>query len=291
MNDFFKYLTVGNEIKNWGLYLNVAGKFLAEPYKEYPPVDHPSGYYFSFSKGRRLPEYQINYITDGQGVYEDESGSYQVLPGSVMIIHKNHWHRYKPHENIGWTEHYIGFNGPLADHFLEKLKVVPNKPVLRVGRHESLLHIYHKIFDLVITERPGYQEIASGLIVQLIGRLIAYDKQKNFNSKPLEKSIQELCFDMRNHNTTMPDIESYALTCNVGKDYFRNMFKKYTGMSPHQYFLDTKMIRAKELLLTTNYTVKEIGFQLGFQSAHYFNRYFLKKNGIAPGAFRKKSFG
>ena len=37
MNDFFKYITAGDEDRNWGLYLNVAGKSKILPKSPYPP--------------------------------------------------------------------------------------------------------------------------------------------------------------------------------------------------------------------------------------------------------------
>lgn len=286
MQEFFKYLTVGDEIRSWGMYVTVAGKSTAAPYTNYPLPEHPSGYYFNYLKGRILNEYQVNYITQGQGVFENESGSFNVVPGTVLIIRKNQWHRYKPDKKTGWVEHYLGFNGILADHFMREQRVLQGKCVIHVGKDESILGLYQKSFDILLSEKPGYQEIATGMIVQLLGILVACDKQKEFSSKPLEKSIQNLCFDMRSNPSKTFEIEQYAIDCHVGRDYFRNMFKKYTGMSPHQYYLNIKILRAKELLLTTNASVKEIGFLLGFQSAHYFNRCFLKKTGITPGKFK-----
>jgi transcriptional regulator GlxA family with amidase domain len=64
------------------------------------------------------------------------------------------------------------------------------------------------------------------------------------------------------------------------------MFKEYTGISPHQYHLDLKIMRAKELILTTDKNIKEISYELGFQSIHYFSRLFKKKAGQNPSELR-----
>lgn len=289
MKDFFKYLTVGNETKEWGLYLNVAGVSKTLPEKEYPSREHPSGYYFNYKNGRVLNEYQLNYITEGSGVFETTDNSYKVESGSLMIIRKGKWHRYKPDMQIGWTENYIGFDGTIADHFLKTKSVLQGNSVIPLGKHPELIDTYYKIFDLILDEKPGYQEISSGMIIKLLGHIVATQKQRDFTSKPLEKAIQNLRFDMRMDIVIMPELETYAAKCNVSTDYFRNMFKKYTGVSPHQYHLDLKLMRAKELLLTSNKSVKEICFELGFQSAPYFNRFFKKKIGVNPGELRNSS--
>lgn len=64
------------------------------------------------------------------------------------------------------------------------------------------------------------------------------------------------------------------------------MFKKYTGIAPHQYHIDLKIMRAKELILTTDKSLKEISYELKFQSIHYFSRLFKKKLGIPPSELR-----
>ena len=65
------------------------------------------------------------------------------------------------------------------------------------------------------------------------------------------------------------------------------MFKNYTGVSPLQYQLDLKVLRAKEMLLQTDRTVKEISYALGFQSIYYFSRVFKSKLGVAPTEIRR----
>src|SRR6056297_1794957 len=175
----------------------------------------------------------------------------------------------------------------IADHFLLQKSVLMGESILRIGKHEALIDAYYRIFTLVLEEKPGFQEIASGLVLNLLGYITAFQKQRGFTSKPLETSIQTLRFDMRKDILSVPDLEPYVSQSNVSKDYFRNMFKKYTGFSPHQYHMELKLMRAKELLLTTNKSIKEIAYELGFQSIHYFSRCFKKKLGVNPSEVRK----
>ena len=282
MNDFFKYLTVGDEIKDWGLYLNVAGKAQIEPYHSYPSTEHPTGYYFTWDEGRVLHEYQINYITQGKGILENELGTYTIHPGTLMITRKGLWHRYRPQKNKGWTEHYVGFDGELANRFLALKEVLNGRSVIHCGIREELLDTYYKIFNLVQKEDPGFQEIASGLVIKLLGYIVAFEKQQNFSGKQIEKVIQKARFMMRENVEKEVDINKLAGEFNIGYSYFRRIFKKYTGVSPHQYQLDLKIMRAKELILTSDKSIKEISYELGFQSIHYFSRYFKKKVGVSP---------
>lgn len=288
MKDFFKYIAASEEDKAWGLFLNVTGKSTIPSATVYPSLDHPSGYYFSWNNGRTLNEYQINYITEGAGVLENKRGKFVVKPGSLIIVRKGEWHRYRPIKSQGWVEHYIGFDGIFAKHFLLDNQILHGQSVINCGVREDLIDTYYKIFELIKSEKPGNQHIASGLVIKLLGYIVAWEKQKNFSGKAIEKLIQEARFYMRENIEGEINLEKLAQNNFVGYSYFRKMFKKYTGISPHQYHLELKLMRAKELILTTNKPLKEISYELGFHTTHYFSRLFKKKVGQNPSELRSK---
>ncbi|HKK63500.1 MAG TPA: AraC family ligand binding domain-containing protein, partial [Bacteroidales bacterium] len=113
MKDFFHYLTSSEEDENWGITLNVSGKTETAPHATYPSPKHPNGYFFTWNSGRVLNEYQINYITQGSGVFETREQVFELKTGSIFIIFPGVWHRYRPVSDKGWAENYIGFSGPV----------------------------------------------------------------------------------------------------------------------------------------------------------------------------------
>ncbi len=287
MRDSFKYLTVGEEDTNWGLFLNAIGSSTIESGNIYPPTEHPSGYYFNWNEGRVLQEFQINYITEGVGIFENKFGKFTIKPGSIIFTFPGVWHRYKPLAKSGWVENYIGFNGKIAKELLSHPLFTPKQAVLHVGIKEELLDTYLKIFNLVENEQPGFQQIASGMVMKLLGYIISFEKQKGFSGKRIAKVIEEARFMMRQDVEQAINLKEVAEQYNVGYSYFRQMFKKYTGVSPGQYHLQLRIIRAKELLISTNKSIKEISYELGFQSIYYFSNLFKKKEGKNPSEFRK----
>lgn len=74
----------------------------------------------------------------------------------------------------------------------------------------------------------------------------------------------------------------------MGYSKFRKLFKSETGYSPHQYHLNLRINKAKELLQTTELNIKEIAYQTGFESEFYFSKLFRKKSGISPTDYRTK---
>jgi transcriptional regulator GlxA family with amidase domain len=72
----------------------------------------------------------------------------------------------------------------------------------------------------------------------------------------------------------------------MGYSKFRKLFKEETGVSPHQYYLNLRIDRAKSLLQTTELNVNEVAFQSGFESEYYFSKFFKKKVNLSPTEYR-----
>jgi AraC-like DNA-binding protein len=64
------------------------------------------------------------------------------------------------------------------------------------------------------------------------------------------------------------------------------LFKKYTGLSPTQYFINLKIHLAKRMLQNSNTSIKEISYILNFETQEYFAKLFKKKTGMSPTEFR-----
>jgi len=285
MEDFFKYTTKSNEDKNWGLYINVAGCANILPGECYPPPGHPSEYSFSWKNGRILHEFQINYITSGEGILETKTGKYPVKEGSVIIVFPGMWHRYRP-SKAGWMEHYVGFNGTFANQLFQNEFFASRNPIFNIGFNERLLQSFHELFNLVDMEKAGYQQICSGLVVYILSTIISIKKNENFEGKQIEQTIQKACLIIRENIDKNMNIEKLALDLNIDYSIFRKMFKEYTGISPGQYHLTLRIRQAKDLLINTNLSIKEISYRLGFESIFYFSRVFKSKTGINPTEYK-----
>ncbi len=282
----FKYITASEEDKEWGLHLNVVGIAGIEKSSDYPPAGHPSGYTFDWRAGRTLHEYQINYITEGFGIFENKHGSFRITPGTIIILFPGEWHRYRPLKKTGWKEHFIGFDGSLASTLLKADFFRKESPIIKINFRKELHDLFLMIFENAFSEKAGYQQICTGLIITYIGQIISIIKNKEFEGKDIEKRIQQACLILRDNLESNIDARELAGGLNTGYSYFRNMFKKYTGMSPVQYHLQLRIKKAEDLLLMTKKPVKEIAYELGFQSIYYFSRLFKNKTGKNPSDFR-----
>lgn len=87
----------------------------------------------------------------------------------------------------------------------------------------------------------------------------------------------------------LPSVKMFADKCCLSPNYFGDLVKKETGKTPVEYIQAKVIDIAKEELHSTDDTITEIAYRLGFQSSQHFNRYFKRITGLTPTEFRKHS--
>jgi AraC family transcriptional regulator, transcriptional activator of pobA len=89
-----------------------------------------------------------------------------------------------------------------------------------------------------------------------------------------------------NSKTGLPTVTILAKQLNVSPSYLSDMLRTVTGQNTQQHIHNKLIEKAKDILITTNLTVGEIAFQLGFEHSQSFSKLFKAKNGISPLEFR-----
>lgn len=290
--NFIKYLTYNQKNVDIGLYILNAGYNLIRPNEPYPAAEHPITYKFEWNTGRKLQEFQLNYIVEGEGYFESESAKKQLIkPGSLMILFPEEWHRYKPVKSVGWNEYWIGFNGALANTLVQQKILSPQSPVLHIGFNENILRLFREITEVVKSERFNFQITAAGILLQIIGSFTELTSEKYYAKNEKELLIRQARMMLADNLQEPKSPAEIARKLNIGYSSLRKLFKGYVGISPSQYQMQHRIIKAKELLTNQNTEIKQIAYSLGFDSTSHFTKTFKNKTGIAPGKFRKNSVG
>ncbi len=284
----YDYLNISEADDNWGIYVLGAGLADVPPHTKYPPTKHPANYMFSWKNGRTLPSFQIIYITKGEGIFETRTLKKKIIKdGSIIFIAPNTWHRYCPNKETGWKEYWISFNGEQAKKFLDKNILQKNKPIIEIGLNETIIKIFNQILDLLENEPIGFREIISSLSYQIIAQINSAEQIKQFGGKNIEKIILKAKIILAENVSKQINFEYLAEELNVGYSWFRKMFQRYTQLAPAQYFQLLKLNKAKTLLVETTMQISEISEFLGFRTQYYFSKFFKKRTGYSPSAWRK----
>lgn len=91
---------------------------------------------------------------------------------------------------------------------------------------------------------------------------------------------------IRNHIDTNLSIAAIAAHMGYNPDYLGKCFRRWHGVGLKEYIANRRMQQAKNRLLTTTLSVKEIAASLGYREENRFIKFFLYHEGISPTAFR-----
>jgi AraC family transcriptional regulator len=112
------------------------------------------------------------------------------------------------------------------------------------------------------------REYTSGLSPSKLRRVIAY----------IRENLQ--------HDLTLSEL---AEAVGLSSHHFRHLFKQSTGLAPHQYLLQCRVERARQLLLQrSNMTVAEIAAAVGFCDQSHLARHMKRLLGVTPKNIREK---
>ena len=165
---------------------------------------------------------------------------------------------------------------PLSDTFLHI------KP-LHLARFQNEFSDLYKIW----TERdPDYYFRAMSLFYKLLANI--EKEYENNLASPIYNKIKPALLMM---NTSFSDadlgISDLAAAIGVSETYFRRCFENHMNISPLAYLNGIRIERAKELLQSGFYGVREIAPLCGFRDSKYFSTAFRKACGVSPSAYKK----
>ncbi|MGH1517937.1 helix-turn-helix domain-containing protein [Chryseobacterium sp. JK1] len=88
-------------------------------------------------------------------------------------------------------------------------------------------------------------------------------------------------------NEKLPSVKAVSQKLNVSTNYLSDMLKGITGKTTLQHIHDKLIETAKIKLSTTNMTISEISYELGFEHPQSFAKLFKNKTNISPNQFRR----
>lgn len=166
----------------------------------------------------------------------------------------------------------------------------PTKPVYHVGYMDRLEDLYHYALDTAQEEAVHTQRTLAGVVNLLIGMMYSLERNielgKNQEHVNMVNRARKRIREALEENLT---IQQIATDMGVSYSNFRKLFKEFTGVSPALYQQELRLQRAKELLSTTNLSVKQIAYKLCFDSPDYFSAKFKAKINLRPSEFREQT--
>lgn len=270
-----------------------------EPFEHIPegiPGSVINGFYsISLKKGFRSPV-KFKY---GQQTYDFDEGVLSFMsPGQIGGFDPR---KFSSPEQTGWLLLFhpdLLWNTTLA----KKIKTygffdyAVNEALFLSDKEEVILN---QILDNISREyQNNIDKFSHDIMITQIDSLLNYSErfyQRQFLTR--RKTNHQLLDQLNDRLTAyfedghkmgggLPTVGLLAEELNVSPDYLSGLLKTLTGMSTQHHIHEKLIERAKQLLSTTNLSVSEIAYQLGFEHSQSFSKLFKAKSNLSPLAFR-----
>lgn len=136
--------------------------------------------------------------------------------------------------------------------------------------------------------KPGAEEIIRGNLIRLF-HLLCTSYALQLHSSDQESKERVLLYELERYirlhvaQVTAAELEE---SFHYHRNYYNLLLKKYKGKSFREYVQEIRIQRAKELLLGTRLTVKQIAAQVGYENTSFFYQLFERVAGVSPGEVR-----
>jgi len=173
-----------------------------------------------------------------------------------------------------------------AERIEEVLKKIKSEFTLKFSLFSYKYLEFHKDYNKTTFKFLFLQSYCLQFICDFLGYLeIEQYDDKNVKAQSLEtKKIKEILQKVISElNKSSPTVQEMAIMADMSMSKFKVLFNNEFGESPHQHILGKKLILAKELLRTGNYSVSQVSYKFGFNHPSGFSRMFKHKFQCSPG--------
>ncbi len=210
-----------------------------------------------------------------------------------------------PHQ-VHVKEKSASMNGILlcfTDEFLaiEENQLLKQLPVIQNPQNGHELNLdaenvafVDDILRKMLTEHRQKQDWRNGMLLAYLRVLLIY-LSRLYNEqfcedvpegKLLLKKFQTL---INEQYKELHDVAAYADQLFISAGHLGEVIKQQSGKTAIEHIHERIVLEARRLLFHTEYSIKEIAWQLGFEDASYFNRFFKRLNSETPMQYRKQS--
>lgn len=202
------------------------------------------------------------------------------------ISEKINYHNQKLNEHIAENNFYT-----LPDRFKiinikNNMKVKKSKEVINTSFQEALSYRNELTINSILFINIRIKEIFVLLQRELMIELKMNDIYSS--NGQINPYIKEAVIYLNNNVKKKIALSDVSDSVGISCQYLNRLFKQILGCTIIEYINRRKIKIAKELIVASTLTFREVSFEIGLDNPYYFSRLFKKEEGLTPSEYRKR---
>lgn len=277
------------------------------------PMDQPArfctGGQFISEKGgavhphRKLDTYVLLFGNSGEYRISQGGVEYRLLPDTYLLLLADQEHfgtePCAPGLRHYWTHFTLSGESLLTEEAgATQARAIASPEGVRgllipeygkIRNRERIRLLFHQLIDTARTDNLYQTELCNSvlqmLLMEISNSYICEVTRKEENSRADFTAAQVMEW-IRLNACTIQKVSEVADHFGYNSEYLTTLLKKATNRSLNEHITAGKIESAKQMLLCSNRSIKEIAYACGFTSDKYFLRVFREKVGLSPGEYR-----
>jgi AraC-like DNA-binding protein len=226
------------------------------------------------------------YCLQGKGWYIVDKKKYEVEPNQFFQLPATaEYLKYGADEEQPWTIFWVHYSGKDMGSFNRLLNISINDGPQNIPYNEKGLLIWEEMYSSL---EMGYSKDnlnnANMCLYHFLSTFLY--PSRHFSITDDKDMIRETIVFMSEKLGDRFTVEDFAARYQLSASHFSGLFRRSTGTSPMEYFIQLKIQKSCQLLYNANIKVKDVAKEIGYDDAYYFSRLFKKLMGMSPEQYR-----
>ena len=232
-----------------------------------------------------FPFYSIEFVARGKGAVILGDKKNTLFAGRVFSYGPGIAHIMTNETEMPLVKYFVDFTGPDASKMLRKFGPAPGNTT-QVSSPEVIIRIFEDLIKNGQNVSSYTPLLCTAILQQLIFKIAETSIVENTRMTAAFYTYQKSREIIQKNCLTLRSLDKVAEECRINSAYLCRLFKRFDNQSPYQYLMHMKMSYAAKKLQTSNSSVKEVAFELGFSDPFHFSHVFKRIFGISPGTFK-----
>ena len=242
----------------------------------------------------RVSFFALLIVLDGMGSHQIDLKEYPIKKGTVLKIAKGQVHAFQ--ENPNYDGYLILFTEEFVLNYFSKSSIEFISHLYNYHINEPLVeggNLNEAFIENVLAELDDHNTYAQRNIVAAMLELYllrlerlsqtADQNKKSYQHYPLFLEFKNL---VEKQYTQTRNVKDYAKILQITTKHLNQIVKEFTLNTAKHFIDDFVTLEIKRAIASTNSSLKEIGYAIGFDEMTNFTKFFKKQTGTTPKRFK-----